>query len=271
MNNDAYKDCNTHAHTHTRTQMNRPITCAACEQEIGLADLDTSKCCNDVYYCGRECQKRRWAEHRTVCIRRQPPEDPEPESDRKPKPKLIVPRRKTDQDYQAQREREDRARAETLEWRRGFVQGMATVGPGGVLIQPSLDPAAGLGVFADRDFRAGEAVTAYEGVPVRWEDALKLSRAARSHIRALYPMALALDGLVAGNPATVLAGRGGAAYTNDGTTNGTNNTVFAWDDKKGRDIHDPSDPNARVVFLRALRDIRQGEELKVSYGEDYWN
>eukprot|EP01031_Cornospumella_fuschlensis_P037888 gene37888-46025_t len=43
--------------------------CSICHKKQGVAHLGCCKQCKVVYYCGRECQRKDWKQHRQLCLR----------------------------------------------------------------------------------------------------------------------------------------------------------------------------------------------------------
>jgi SET domain-containing protein len=135
----------------------------------------------------------------------------------------------------------------------------------GVAVLRSYIPGAGMGLFAARPFRRGEPITQFDGtiVDAATARAYRNSEAHLSHARTRWAQREVIDGLRVG-----VAGRGGASLANDaGYTpggrydGGRNNSKFVEHDIGGVD---------RIIYLAAVRDIAAGEEITVSYGNDYW-
>jgi hypothetical protein len=163
-----------------------------------------------------------------------------------------------------------------------MVQASLTTVGDGVLVRPSTIPAAGSGLFANRDFAKGAPVTGYEGKLITHAEAKRLSKEDRSHVRAHQRQRTALNGkIVAGRPLSPasIQGRGGAAMTNH-KKGGKANVVFDNVDSARylaqlanwmvSSSNPHPDPQGRITYLKARRAIRKGEELFVDYGEDYW-
>lgn len=158
---------------------------------------------------------------------------------------------------------------------------LAVVGDG-VSIGPS-KTGHGNGLFATRNFASGEAITAYYGKILLWREARALAQSsnnAASHLRNHVAMTYSIDGKRMANgdsitdPATQLIGLGGGAFANDshGTSFLLNAVYDFWDEpvnrtQMGRDIN----PAKRITFLRAITPITEGDEIFISYGEDYWS
>ncbi len=169
------------------------------------------------------------------------------------------------------------ARQPTAEW-EWIRSHLLKAGEGVYLTQSSI-PNAGFGLFVSEPIKKGEPITAYTGFAIPYKAALQLrQRGEDTHIRTLFSMRWALDGLR--NPTTgerfqdpqnELVGQGLAAFSNDGGKEARNNAEFDYvDSGTNCDAFSP-DPTTRLLFLRATRPIEPGEEVFVSYGQDYWD
>ncbi len=157
-----------------------------------------------------------------------------------------------------------------------FQHALPAIGEGGIHVAPSRIEGAGNGLFATRDFAAGEIVTFYDGPIARYEPPALLSHAIHSHARVLVPYRF----MIIGNaPSAELGhwGRGGGALINDSRDNATTNVEFFHIDsvantERFEQYSDPTtlDPFGRTVIVRARRAIQAGEEFYVSYGIGYW-
>lgn len=137
----------------------------------------------------------------------------------------------------------------------------ATIG-NGLEIKKSLIEGAGNGLFATRDFKKGEIITIYEGETINREKADELARKGLdSHIRSLCLLRTAIDGIK--NPKEAF-GKGGASFCNDASyqTDFQNNSKFA--------VNVDRHTGKNTCFLKALKDIYEGDEVFASYGNDYW-
>lgn len=159
---------------------------------------------------------------------------------------------------------------------------LATVGHG-VEIRESQIAGGGSGLFTTRSFDEGEAITAYSGQILSWKQARQVPPHEASHMRSLVPMRWTLDGkrLPDGTsitqPNEQLQGLGGAAFANDAVrTRFQMNADFDfWDSPANRRLLDVGEfgdvrPGERIIVLKALRRIEAGEEVFVSYGQQYW-
>ena len=159
-------------------------------------------------------------------------------------------------------------------------EAMSTLG-NGLETRESTIPGAGLGLFATRDFVDDEVITSYYGQIISYKEAMTR---ARSHIRSLYTMRTAIDGRFMRDgtpitdPATQLQGLGAASLCND-TRTGNDNAMFvvvhsAENLKKFESFRANGnwklDPEQSDVFIFADGPIAAGQEIFVSYGEDYW-
>lgn len=166
---------------------------------------------------------------------------------------------------------------------------LVTVGSGVELAPSTLGADAGLGLFAQETFEQNQPVTEYYGELITSAEAVRRYNAGEaSHLRRLIPLRWVIDGTrhadtgeLIGGPGEML-GRGGGAYCNDPIAASRANVVFDFVDCEknqqtmaafragARLAADPFDPKERIVFLRATRMIKPGEEIFVSYGDDYW-
>lgn len=140
--------------------------------------------------------------------------------------------------------------------------GAAVVGDG-VVVEPSRLSAAGVGngLFASRAFEKDDLVTCYEGPTIEHARAKSFSVTRASHVLTLRSLRTAIDGL-----RVPVEGRGGGSFANDGRGERRPNAVFETF-LRGRDLGVEED----AVYLRALRRIRPGDEVLVSYGTRYWS
>jgi hypothetical protein len=142
---------------------------------------------------------------------------------------------------------------------------------------------AGNGLFALREFAAGEPITQYCGQMICYEKAKKRRRLGTdSHIR----MHLMLDWCIDGartergerisDPITQLSGRGGGAFVNHKAHKHANARFDRIDNKKNRDRFDEwrrgesqcrMQPEDSVTILRATKKISAGEEIFADYGK----
>jgi hypothetical protein len=153
---------------------------------------------------------------------------------------------------------------------------IAVIGKG-VLVRPSDIPAAGLGLFADRDFDRLALITEYSGEVIDRAEAVRRKAAhGAGHLRSLSMMATVIDG---SGPA--VAGHGGGAFVNDVgytphdryvTNHPATNAVFwtAHRQPKGFETTRTGLRDAKYIFLKASRAIKRGDEIYVSYGRGYW-
>lgn len=160
---------------------------------------------------------------------------------------------------------------------------------GSIRIDMSSIAHAGLGLFAQRAFAAGEPITEYSGEII--EHVLATQRPF-SHLRTLLSMTYVLDGLRTPegdivDPLTNAQTLGAAAFANDAdgscllfntdTESGCvnqqheNNCHYAtFDSVEQGDLVYGFKPVERIVYLAASHNIEAGEELFVSYGRTYW-
>lgn len=158
---------------------------------------------------------------------------------------------------------------------------LATVG-NGLEVRASSVPAAGMGLFATRNFAKGDPVTEYEGKLITHSEAKQLSKEDRSHVRSHILQRWAINGkIVGGRPisASSLQGRGGGAMVNHVASSKANVVFDHVDSAKfaaemANWMSSPSspfpDPHGRITFMRASKPIKKGDELFAYYGKDYW-
>ena len=195
-------------------------------------------------------------------------------------PLIAAGKRPSDEPEPAKAERP----APEFETYTSIKENLATYG-NGVTLAPSGIAGAGLGLFATRDFQAGEPITEYTGQLISHAQGRKLSLADRSHVRARFGFRDAIDGkrmpdgTPITDPATQMAGRGIAAFANDAYNSATysNNADFDIKNSPATDaiiergnINRLDREGERVVFIRATRLIKAGEEIFIPYGTDYW-
>lgn len=144
-----------------------------------------------------------------------------------------------------------------------------------VEVRTSTLPDAGLGLFARRAFAAGEPITRYDGFIIPYEQARKASRAERSHHHELLPMRFTLDGsrdadtgLPIVDPSSELVGRGMGAWAKEARDPARANAEYDFLDNEAnmRVIESGVSlrllsPHDRFWFLRATRDIAEGDEI----------
>jgi len=117
-------------------------------------------------------------------------------------------------------------------------------------VRKSLIPAAGMGLFAERDFTAGEWICTYFGRPVPLGEMVKRADVADSE----YTMGgFGTYSIDARDERGCLA-----KYINDGKDDFRNNVQFV---KLRRQ---------RKALVIAMEDIPKGSELLAFYGEGYW-
>lgn len=152
----------------------------------------------------------------------------------------------------------------------------------GVEIKLSSIAGAGRGLFAVKPFTVGEPITAYYGELVTHAESKKRNA---SHLRSLFAMRFAIDGryMLDGTPITEpetqLAGHGAAAFANDARDQEKNNAEFLKiDSPKNLKAYGTFasggpwqlDPGESKIILYATKPIKAGQEIFVSYGDDYW-
>lgn len=125
-------------------------------------------------------------------------------------------------------------------------------------IRPSSIPGAGMGLFANVPIKKGQRITYFDGMLISRERAKELRDINKhSHIISITTTPFCIDGFRGDDEIFDRECRGRGSLLNDGRNVKTNNCKFESD--------------YRGVNIKAKRDIRQGEELLVSYGRQYWN
>jgi hypothetical protein len=160
----------------------------------------------------------------------------------------------------------------------------------GVEVKKSTIAGAGRGLFAAVAFNVGEYVTEYDGELISWNEAVERRAAGRaSHIRTLESQHCAIDG----RELEPRSGRGGASFINDSKDGRVNVKFVTLTCLKGCErsadrLSNRGSEAAGVVgalrsnaatyvaantkrcFVKALKPIGIGEEIFVSYDDQYW-
>jgi SET domain-containing protein len=125
----------------------------------------------------------------------------------------------------------------------------------GIEIRKSRIPNAGLGLFATQNFKKSRLITEYQGKLISRAEAVNTENP--SHICCLVAQHSYIDGL-----RIPRKGAGGGSFANDAMDSKKNNAKYTkrWREKMGR----------YVLYLQATKDIRNGEEIYVSYDKTYW-
>jgi hypothetical protein len=137
----------------------------------------------------------------------------------------------------------------------------------GLEVKPSTIPGAGNGLFCTVPFRKNEYVTQYSGLEISGtalESALREERAALKRGRDPHSHTLSINchkAIVGLSAIPATSGQGGGSYANDARERGRNNTEYQRLQLSGA---------TELIVLRATRDITEGEEILVHYGDDYW-
>lgn len=129
-------------------------------------------------------------------------------------------------------------------------------------------PGAGFGLFALQNFKAGDKITWYDGVIKTKEElgpnpthARSLGLSTGLYIDASPRVTLLKQAKSFSDLFNNLLCVGGAAFANDGTSLGKNNSTFVT-----KKAHAGAPLIFDEVWLVALKDIAFGEEIFVSYG-----
>jgi len=164
--------------------------------------------------------------------------------------------------------------------RRNIRQKLGVIGDG-LEIKTSTLKNAGNGLFATREYKKNEFITIYEGTYVKWEDAIKKTVGEKSYIRTLWLFKFVIDGskmltnegeVKINNPQKQLLGWGGGAFVNDARDNKKYNSEFDSIFFTKHIIADEEElkPCYKFIVLLAIKKIRPGDEIFVSYGKHYW-
>ena len=132
-----------------------------------------------------------------------------------------------------------------------------------VTVRKSLIPNAGFGLFAARKFKKREVITEYSGAVISKEQV-----ACKSHIISIRDG----SGMVIDGCKTPDEQEGAAQFANDHRDKSKINAKFV---HTTHYIAEPPDTRSGYkclgrVWLKALRNINEGEEIFVSYGRHYW-
>jgi hypothetical protein len=124
----------------------------------------------------------------------------------------------------------------------------------------------GTGLWAERDIKAGEWITFYDGVHLTFDDALHLKHQGKwGHIRKITAMHLSIDGYADPHFA-IKEMRGAAQFANDWHSSGfSKNCSLSNTMTSPKALH-----THEMVLLIAVRDIIAGSELWTDYGRGYW-
>lgn len=142
----------------------------------------------------------------------------------------------------------------------------ATIG-NGVFVADSKLLHAGRGLFADKAFYKNDLITEYGGEVIDADEAKRRrAKGVASHIRSLVPMHVCIDGR---HVSAARQGEGGASFINDSLGKHAYNCKFVVKQTREGVVRTGLSVLDRC-FVVALCDIRKGDELYVSYGNDYW-
>ena len=144
-----------------------------------------------------------------------------------------------------------------------------TCGQVGIRVGKSSIPGAGSGLFVEKKWKRGHAITEYDGDVIDHESCIWMrSHKMASHIITLHSMSCAISGLK-----TPVDGRGAGSFVNASLKGITPNARFVSTEKHLLDV--PRCKRGGFVRLKriwvvALRDLDVGEEVVCSYGRCYW-
>jgi hypothetical protein len=141
-------------------------------------------------------------------------------------------------------------------------KGAATIGDG-VEVRVSRIPNAGNGLFATREFQKNELITEYVG-NIIWKDDVESMLKNRkpgedptSHVRVLVKGFQYVNG-----NRVPKEGEGGGSFANDPHPSQVTNAKFI--------VQEDAKIARGRIWLKAIKPIVPGDEIVVSYGEDYW-
>lgn len=123
-------------------------------------------------------------------------------------------------------------------------------------IRKSQLPSAGMGLWAERNFKRGDIIVIYDGEKISWKECERRNQAQEGY--GSYYLFISKRICIDAQYTIWAKGR----YANDaaglcriaGLRNNSNYEII-----KGN------------VFIKASRNIKAGEEIFVSYGRSYWN
>lgn len=154
-------------------------------------------------------------------------------------------------------------------------------------VRQSAIAGAGLGVFTNRAFVAGEPITEYVGKIITDREAKALPGPQRTHLRTLIPLVSVIDGNYLPDGTRLsntvdekilqLSGNAVGAIINDSVTPNAEYVFYDSPERHAAIEQSLTDPGVRIpesrkdriVYIRAIRNIAPGEELLVYYGDKY--
>ncbi len=123
-------------------------------------------------------------------------------------------------------------------------------------IKPSQLPGAGMGLFAEKDFKKGDTIVKYEGEKITWKECIKRNNKQESV--GCYYLFINNRKCIDAQHTLWALGR----YANDAT--GFNRIP-------GLRNNSRYEVEKGEAYIIASRNIKAGEEIFVSYGRGYWN
>ena len=123
-------------------------------------------------------------------------------------------------------------------------------------VKQSQLPRAGLGLYAERDFKKGEAIVKYDGEKITWKECVRRNEAQEEY--GCYYLYINKRRCIDAQYTLWAKGR----YANDAA--GMNRVAGLRNNSRYEVVKGE-------VFITASRNIKAGEEIFVSYGRSYWN
>lgn len=119
-------------------------------------------------------------------------------------------------------------------------------------VDKSSIPGAGLGLFAKKDISKNSIITYYDGIYISKTEADQLKEKNKHwHVITIDRLLSYIDGLKKPLPF-----RGAGSFANDAKDPSLTNAKF-W-------------RNSNKIWVKAIKNIKKGDEIFVSYGKQYW-
>jgi uncharacterized protein len=123
-------------------------------------------------------------------------------------------------------------------------------------IKTSQLPSAGMGLWAEKDFKRGEIIVKYDGEKITWKECERRNLAQEGY--GCYYLFISKNKCIDAQHTTWAQGR----YAND---------AAGLVRKAGKRNNSKYEIIKGEAFIKATRNIKAGEEIFVSYGKGYWN